>query len=141
MTTGPYRVEEVEDAGDAACTCENCDWKGAADKTVEIHSCALTPGDDSPVGRCAECDGLVYLDKPLRGPAPSSAVRTEVIERIVKQCGDDLWGDCAQFGKEDWRHEVESGDTILGYWEWVFSQAEANDVEVGTLLGSKERNQ
>lgn len=66
MTTGPYQVAEVEDAGEAACTCDNCDWVGTADKTVDIQDCALTPGDASPVGRCPECDGLCYLDKRLR---------------------------------------------------------------------------
>lgn len=27
-----------------------------------IGSCMLTPGDPSPVGRCPDCDGLVYAD-------------------------------------------------------------------------------
>lgn len=69
MTTGPYRVEEVENAGEAACTCDNCGWTGTADKTVDVQSCALTPGDASPVGRCPECDGLAYLDKLMYGQA------------------------------------------------------------------------
>lgn len=66
MTTGPYRVMEVEDAGNAGCTCDNCGWTGTADETCDIQDCALTPGDSSPVGRCPECDGLSYLNKPLR---------------------------------------------------------------------------
>lgn len=69
MTTGPYAVEEVEDAGDASCSCSNCDWKGAASETQDIGDCALTPGDASPVGRCPECDCLAYLDQPLRPDA------------------------------------------------------------------------
>lgn len=66
MTTGPYRVAEVEDAGNAACTCDNCGWDGTADKVSEVGDCCLTPGDGSPVGRCPECDGLVYVNQPLR---------------------------------------------------------------------------
>lgn len=66
MTTGPYRVEEVEDAGNATCTCENCGWTGTAEQVCDVGDCSLTPGDASPVGRCPECDGLAYLDNTLR---------------------------------------------------------------------------
>jgi hypothetical protein len=61
MTTGPYKVAEVEDVGDAACICSACSWTGPAAKAVEVESCALTPGDASPVGRCPDCDCLAYL--------------------------------------------------------------------------------
>lgn len=66
MTTGPYRVDEVEDAGDASCHCDGCDWRGKASETTEIDNCSLTPGDASPVGRCPECDSLAYLEEPIR---------------------------------------------------------------------------
>lgn len=66
MTTGPYHVAEVEDAGNAACTCDNCGWPGSADQVVDVQDCSLTPGDSSPVGRCPVCDGLCYLNRPLR---------------------------------------------------------------------------
>lgn len=66
MTTGPYRVAEVEDADNTPCTCENCGWTGTADAVDEIEDCALTPGDPSPVGRCPECDCLAYVERPLR---------------------------------------------------------------------------
>ena len=65
MTTSSYVVAEVEDAGEAHCTC-GCGWTGTAEKVANIKSCALTPGDPSPVGRCPDCDVLVYLDRPLR---------------------------------------------------------------------------
>jgi hypothetical protein len=64
MTTSSYVVAEVEDAGDAHCTC-GCGWTGSAEDVANIQSCALTPGDPSPVGRCPDCDALVYLDGPL----------------------------------------------------------------------------
>jgi len=65
MTTGAYRVAEVDAADNAACTCDNCGWTGTADATAEIEDCALTPGDPSPVGRCPECDWLAYVDRPV----------------------------------------------------------------------------
>ena len=42
---------------------------------------------------------------------------------------------CAQFPVSDWKQEVEAGDTILGYWEWVIAQAEANGVDLDLLYG------
>lgn len=63
----------------------------------------------------------------------ANAIRTELVEKIVAQCGDDLWGECKQFSKDDWKYEVENGDTVLGYWEWVLSQAESNEVAFDSL--------
>lgn len=63
MTTKSYRVDEVEDMGISPCSCSNCNWAGPAQDAQEIGSCALTPGDPSPVGRCPECDCLAYIAK------------------------------------------------------------------------------
>lgn len=67
----------------------------------------------------------------------SNQIHTDAIQALVKQCGDDLWGECAQFPKQDWKHEVESDDTILGYWEWVYSQAESNGIPLESLNGQQ----
>ena len=40
---------------------------------------------------------------------------------------DPYWLDDAQFSSEDWRYEVDSHNTRLGYWEWVAAQREAMD--------------
>ena len=65
----------------------------------------------------------------------SNSIRTDLTAKLVGQCGDDLWGSCAQFPVSDWKQEVEAGDTILGYWEWVIAQAEANGVDLDLLYG------
>ena len=39
----------------------------------------------------------------------------------------DLYGEDQDYPKEDWRQEVMNGDTLLGYWEWVRHQQEADD--------------
>jgi hypothetical protein len=46
------------------CTCSDCAWKGMADALATIGDCSLTPGDESPAGRCPECDSLAYIDQP-----------------------------------------------------------------------------
>lgn len=39
-------------------------------------------------------------------------------------------GEHPRFRKFDWRHEVNSGSTLRGYWEWVEAQIEeAHDKE------------
>ena len=64
---------------------------------------------------------------------PENPVRTALVERVILQCGDNVWGACKQYPISDWQHEVENRDTILGYWEWVISQAESDEVDLLTL--------
>lgn len=65
----------------------------------------------------------------------SSPIRTDLISRIVKQCGDNLWGSCAQFPVADWKQAVDEASTVLGYWEWVFCQADEYGVDLDDLYG------
>jgi hypothetical protein len=39
------------------------------------------------------------------------------------------WEDDPEFPSEDWKHEVASGDTRLGYHEWLENQREAKKEE------------
>jgi len=63
----PYRSEtyqaEIEIDEQLPCTCGSCDWVGTVGQTKHIEGCALTPGDESPVGRCPTCDALTYILK------------------------------------------------------------------------------
>jgi hypothetical protein len=47
-----------------ACACSSCDWKGMAVDVMKVKVAYLTPGDESPAGRCPECEALVYVEKP-----------------------------------------------------------------------------
>ena len=61
-------------------------------------------------------------------------VRTEAVAALVVECGGDLWGKHPRFSRTDWRNEVENGDTMLGYWEWVLcrlDEAEADEESEG----------
>lgn len=56
-------------------------------------------------------------------------------EQVRIQCGDDFWAECSQFPRANWRREVENGDTVAGYWDWIVSEAEANGIDLNTLVG------
>ena len=49
---------------DAACTCGNCAWTGAAADLKPIQSAGerLEAGEETPAGECPECGALAYLD-------------------------------------------------------------------------------
>lgn len=66
----------------------------------------------------------------------SNAIRTDLSAKLVRQCGDNLWGSCAQYPIADWKQEVEDGSTVLGYWEWVIAQAESDGTDLEHLYGS-----
>lgn len=56
-------------------------------------------------------------------------------EQVRIQCGDDFWAECSQFPRANWRREVENGDTVAGYWDWIVSEAEAKEIDLNTLTG------
>jgi len=64
----------IEAPGDGVqATCGGgCGWHGAWYETAPIEECMLTPGDESPVGRCPECEALAYVDKVESRPAPAA---------------------------------------------------------------------
>ncbi len=58
------------------------------------------------------------------------------IDQIKAQCSppdSDAWGDCAQHPRSDWMLDVLNGDTLSGYWEWVLSRAESEDMDLRLL--------
>lgn len=48
---------------------------------------------------------------------------------LVVDSGGDLWGAHPNYPKSDWRYEVENGDTMLGYWEWVHCKLEEAETD------------
>ena len=61
--------------------------------------------------------------------ALTCAVRTAAVAALVVDSGGDLWGSHPKYPKSDWRYEVENGDTMLGYWEWVHCKLEESAQE------------
>ena len=37
-----------------------------------------------------------------------------------------MWGELETLPRDDWKFEVQNGDTNLGYWEWVAARLEAS---------------
>lgn len=64
-----------------------------------------------------------------------SSIQNDLATKVIHQCGDNIWGSCAQFPVSDWKRAVEAGDSILGYWDWVLSQADCNGVDFDFLYG------
>ena len=61
--------------------------------------------------------------------------RNDIASLIIQQCGGNRWGSCAQYPISDWKTEVENGDSVQGYWQWVASQAESDGIPVEMLHG------
>ena len=61
--------------------------------------------------------------------ALTCAIRTAAVAALVVDSGGDLWGAHPNYPKSDWRYEVENGDTMLGYWEWVHCKLEEAETD------------
>jgi len=52
-----------------------------------------------------------------------------VVELADKYAGEaGAWGEHPRFARHEWRLEVCSEDTQLGYWDWVVSQIEREEI-------------
>ncbi len=85
-------------------------------------------GDNLIGALASEIESLSEQVKDPSQPTPA--------QLVMKQCGDDFWGECAQHRKEDWQYEAKNGDTVLGYWDWVVHQAEADGAGLVDLVGT-----
>jgi len=64
-------------------------------------------------------------------------IRTSDVAALVVQFGGNLWGECPQFGRDDWKYSVSNGDTLLGYWEWVMSESRARGESITATPADK----
>lgn len=88
--------------------------------SVYIASVAIIT-ESTDYGTCLGQRMLAALDN-----SPTQAA----IQKLIAQCGDDVWGECAQFPRVTWRFEVANEETNLGYWEWVVHQAGDEGISV-----------
>jgi hypothetical protein len=56
-------------------------------------------------------------------------IRTAAVAKLITVNGGNLWGVHPKYPKSDWQFEVENGDTMLGYWEWVLCKLEEEESE------------
>ena len=70
--------------------------------------------------------GLLKILGDEKGPEfPSfGPVRTFQVADLIYSAGGNIWGEHKDFPKSDWKYEVENGNTVLGYWEWVYVSAQ-----------------
>lgn len=58
----------------------------------------------------------------------------ELAEKYAGQ--DGSWGEHPEHHRRDWREEVQTDDTQLGYWDWVAARLAEEDKERGARLDS-----
>jgi hypothetical protein len=54
-------IVHLTDPTTIVCTCDGCQWSGMASELKPIGDCDLTPGHESPAGRCPDCETLSYV--------------------------------------------------------------------------------
>ena len=59
--------------------------------------------------------------------APRAETALTVLELEDKYTGGAGWGEHPDWPRQDWRQEVASEDTQVGYWEWVFNKVQSED--------------
>lgn len=67
----------------AGCGCEWSDT-GTTDTMLTCDDAILTAGDASPAGRCPECLGLVYLDRPEDRARDAAPAMLEALRDLVE---------------------------------------------------------
>lgn len=65
MPTHSYRAIMAEQFAEEPCRCTSCGWQGLYLETAPIVECKLSPGEPSPVGRCPNCEGLIYRSRDI----------------------------------------------------------------------------
>lgn len=68
---------------------------------------------------------------PMHGFVPNTPDR--VID-VIRKCGGDIGSECLSFPKLHWVTAVASGETVLGYWEWVYAMAEHAGSSIDDLM-------
>lgn len=76
-------------------------------------------------------DGPVDLEAFVTAQAVLSA-GLEPSQVLAARLGGN-WAECEQYPVEDWRLQIENGDTRAGYWDWVVSSAESDEVSLESL--------
>lgn len=104
---------------------KQCDWS-VIGEVMRKHG---IEGDIAPGETDSQFIARI-IDELCTKPTPA--------EQVMKQCGDNAWGECAQYPKSDWEYEVEEGNTTASYWDWVVSSAESDEVDLETLTGAAE---
>lgn len=137
--------------------CEQENWKGPIDAVVPYNMANvymqgiefMTGVRPVGIGRTTtagivdgyriKCDGYWAGQSaqsgspvnPMHGFVPNTPDR--VID-VIRKCGGDIRSECSPFPKLYWATAVASGETVLGYWEWVCAMAEHAGSSIDDLM-------
>jgi len=107
------------------------DGSTSAERAVRLlaHFKALASEGNAPALLRAVPDGATPPSDLTAAVAMVSAIAD-----LTKRCGDiHIHGECTEYTRASWRHEVSDDSTHLGYWEWVVHQAEGEGVALPDL--------
>jgi hypothetical protein len=76
-------------------------------------------------------DQLAEINQPLplgSGPNEAPAIEASPLAaQALESKAENVWNDFPPFPREDWQVAAGTGETNLGYWEWVLTRIEASD--------------
>lgn len=120
-TTDPQLAYEARKGSDS-----NCYDQDGRRSDLAITFCKVTGDEDCTIQTIVE-----EAPEPLPADVEmlTTSIRTAAIAALVVDTGGDLWGKHPKYSRTDWRYEVENGDTMLGYWEWVKCKLDEAEME------------
>lgn len=132
-------VGEAREALRAALAAEPVPPVAFADKIAFEGAMRAGKGCDvwPTAGDYTQRTGRKLVALYTRPPAAEPAQPLPARNPALVQCGDDFWADCEQFPRADWVYQVQNGDTVAGYWDWVVGEAELHEIPIESLVAAK----
>lgn len=137
------RIYIEADQVDPATPVKGCGCAMDGDFTVAavtaIDGCALAPGDASPVGRCPNCDALVYIDTPT---ARAEDALRDLIRMIGKPHDPDKLDAMAKALEAAINAALSPGflavqiEARRGEWSVVFNDCDGDDTGRYGVMGA-----
>ena len=111
---------------DMACDSDADDDEVALDLALDVDgesfSWSFTVGELKGAMRAPNAAGWQLADANACSIAPYMLAAADALS--LEQISD-CWGEVDDYSRADWRHDVASGSTNLGYWDWVRHQRES----------------
>ena len=74
---------------------------------------------------CDKCGESFEKPFPVTETYPEQEMTAGQLRAKYDSLADDSrWGEHHQLKMEDWRYEIQEGNTRVGYWDWVATMIE-----------------